>query len=154
MDFRLPALGEGIDSATITAVLVKPGDAISNGKAVLSVETDKAAMEVEADVEGTVEQVLVKPGDKIPVGGPILKLGGMGKADGKKPAPSAEKPKAEPASSEKQKSEPAQKEEPKTATAQTSANENIEFNLPPLGEGIENATVTAVLVKPGDTVKS
>ena len=65
MDFRLPSLGEGIDSATVTAVLVKPGDAVAAGQGVLSVETDKAAMEVEADAAGTVEEVLVKQGDKL-----------------------------------------------------------------------------------------
>lgn len=71
MDFRLPDLGEGIDSATVTAVLVRPGDAVAAGQAVLSVETDKASMEVEATDAGTVEAVLVKPGDKVPVGGPV-----------------------------------------------------------------------------------
>ena len=48
MDFRLPNLGEGIDAATVTGVLVKPGDAVRPGQPVVSVETDKAAMEVEA----------------------------------------------------------------------------------------------------------
>src|SRR5438552_570547 len=76
MEFRLPALGEGIESATVTAVLVKPGDAVSAGKHVLAVETDKAAMEVEADAAGTVEQVHVKPGDKVPVGAKVLTLSG------------------------------------------------------------------------------
>jgi hypothetical protein len=52
MDFRLPNLGEGIDSATVTAVLVKPGDVVSAGQNVISVETDKAAMEIEADIAG------------------------------------------------------------------------------------------------------
>ena len=74
MDFRLPNLGEGIDAATVTAVLVKPGDAVSAGQNVVSVETDKAAVDVPAEAAGTVEAVLIKPGDKVPVGGPILKL--------------------------------------------------------------------------------
>src|SRR5438874_7005260 len=74
MDFRLPNLGEGIDAATVTAVLVKPGDAVSAGQNVVSVETDKAAVDVPAEAAGTVEAVLVKPGDKVPIGGPILKL--------------------------------------------------------------------------------
>src|SRR5439155_6044948 len=79
MDFRLPALGEGIESATVTQVLVKPGDAVSAGQPVLSVETDKAAMEVEADAAGTVDAVLVKPGDKLTIGAPVLRLSGDGK---------------------------------------------------------------------------
>src|SRR5438105_207425 len=76
MEFRLPALGEGIESATVTAVLVKPGDAVAAGQHVIAVETDKAAMEVETDAAGTVEGVHVKPGDKVPVGGAVLTLGG------------------------------------------------------------------------------
>src|SRR5437764_788356 len=74
MDFRLPNLGEGIDAATVTAVLVKPGDAVSAGQNVVSVETDKAAVEVPAEAEGTVEAVRVKPGDKVPVGQTVLTL--------------------------------------------------------------------------------
>src|SRR5437660_592476 len=37
MEFRLPALGEGIESATVTAVLVKPGDAVKAGQNVIGV---------------------------------------------------------------------------------------------------------------------
>src|SRR5207248_1637168 len=76
VEFRLPALGEGIDAATVTAVLVKAGDAVKAGQPVLSVETDKAAMEVETDAAGTVEQVHVKPGDKLPIGQLVLTLSG------------------------------------------------------------------------------
>ena len=39
MEFRLPPLGEGIDSATVIALLVKTGDAVTAGQNVLSVET-------------------------------------------------------------------------------------------------------------------
>ena len=145
MDFRLPALGEGIDMATVTAVLVKTGDAVKAGQAVLSVETDKAAMDVEADTEGTVEQVLVKAGDKVPIGTPVLKLTGGG---GKKSEPAT---KAAPtAKTDAPKAEPAKNAEP---AAPAAGGEKIEFRLPALGEGIETATVTAVLVKPGERIK-
>src|SRR5436305_1180637 len=76
MDFRLPALGEGIESATVTQVLVKPGDAVSAGQPVLAVETDKAAMEVEAGAAGKVGQDQVKTGDKAPIGQLVLTLSG------------------------------------------------------------------------------
>ena len=75
MDFRLPDLGEGIDSATVTSVMVKPGDAITAGQNVIAVETDKASMEIPCDVAGTVELVKVKSGDKIPAGAVLLTLG-------------------------------------------------------------------------------
>jgi pyruvate/2-oxoglutarate dehydrogenase complex dihydrolipoamide acyltransferase (E2) component len=73
-DFLLPELGEGIDSATITAVLVRPGDAVVAGQNVLTVETDKAAVEVPIDRPGIVAAVHVQPGDKIPVGGRVLSV--------------------------------------------------------------------------------
>src|SRR5438309_871860 len=86
MDFRLPNLGEGIDAATVTAVLVKPGDAVSAGQNVVSVETDKAAVDVPAEADGTVETVHVKPGDKVPIGQTVLTLS---PASGVAPAPPA-----------------------------------------------------------------
>lgn len=141
MEFRLPALGEGIESATVTAVLVKVGDAVKNGQVVLSVETDKAAMEVEADVDGTVEQILIKPGDKLAIGGPVFRLNAAEKAE---PARTNVQTRTE-----RQKTEPEKPEESKATESKT-----VEFRLPPLGEGIESATITAVLVKPGDAVKN
>src|SRR5579872_3083339 len=146
MEFRLPALGEGIEVATVTGVLVKPGDPIKSGQPVLSVETDKASMDVEADVEGTVDQILVKPGEKIPVGAPVLKYSASGKT---------ETPKANPVpKAEKQKTETPKATEATVQPAPTSEGKKVEFRLPQLGEGIETATVTAVLVKPGDMVKA
>jgi pyruvate dehydrogenase E2 component (dihydrolipoamide acetyltransferase) len=145
MDFRLPALGEGIESATVTAVLVKPGDAIKAGQPVLTVETDKAAMDVETDVDGTVEQIVIKPGDKIPIGAPVFKLTTTGKTE----SPSS----TQTAKVERQKPETPKTEEPKPQPLPSGGNEKVEFHLPQLGEGIESATVTSVLVKPGDAVK-
>ncbi|HVK19066.1 MAG TPA: 2-oxo acid dehydrogenase subunit E2 [Fimbriiglobus sp.] len=144
MEFRLPELGVGIDSATVVSVLVKPGDAVAPGQNVVAVETDKAAVEVPVETAGTVEQVLVKPGDKLPVGAPILKLSAAGasKPDGQKPAPSktAEQPKAQP--------------QPPASPPPSDGGAKVEFTLPALGEGIDSATVVNVLVKPGDKVSA
>jgi pyruvate dehydrogenase E2 component (dihydrolipoamide acetyltransferase) len=74
VEVSLPNLGEGIDAATVTAVLVKPGDKVTTGQNLIAVETDKAAVEVPAESAGTVEAVHVKPGDKIPIGQRILTL--------------------------------------------------------------------------------
>src|SRR6478609_8367337 len=92
MEFRLPELGEGIESATVTAVLVKPGDTVAAGQNVISVETDKASVDVPVDSAGTVGQIQVKPGDKVPVGAPILTLNDTGK-----PAAKTEQPVQQPA---------------------------------------------------------
>src|SRR5439155_9346515 len=142
MDFRLHSLGEGIDAATVTAVLVKPGDAVSAGQNVVSVETDKAAVDVPAEAAGTVEAVLVKPGDKVPVGGPILRL----KASGGREPP--EKTSAPPAPSAKNsggsrpplaKDTPVGSRPPLPKDQAPAAGKAVEFKLPNLGEGIDAA---------------
>ena len=139
MEFHLPELGEGIDGATVVSVLVKPGDAVEAGQNVLSVETDKAAVEVPANSSGTVESVAVKPGDKIAVGGVVLTYAnGSAKAA---PAKAEDKPAAMPPEV------PAAKPEAPAAPGGA-----VEFFLPPLGEGIEGATVVGVMVKVGEGV--
>ncbi|VTT98669.1 dihydrolipoamide acetyltransferase : Pyruvate dehydrogenase E2 component OS=Melioribacter roseus (strain JCM 17771 / P3M-2) GN=MROS_0858 PE=3 SV=1: Biotin_lipoyl: Biotin_lipoyl: E3_binding: 2-oxoacid_dh [Gemmataceae bacterium] len=147
MEFRLQSLGEGIDSATVTNVLVKPGDSVKAGQPVISVETDKAGMEIEAEAAGTVGQVHVKPGDKVPVGGLLLSFSGGDKAapaaqvqSKSPPPPAAPEPKAA-----------ASPPPPPAAPAATGG--SSELKLPNLGEGIEGGTVTGVLVKVGDAVK-
>jgi len=86
IEFKLPNLGEGIDSATVVSVKVKAGDAITVGQELLDVETDKASMPVPSDVEGTVESISVKAGDKVPVGGVIAVLMGSSAAQSTPPS--------------------------------------------------------------------
>src|SRR5262249_29880121 len=134
MEFRLPELGEGIESATVTAVLVKPGEAVAAGQNVVSVETDKAAVDVPVESAGTIAQVHVKPGDKLPGGAPILPLDESGKPAAKpqqaNTPPAA--PSAKPASAERKRPEPAP-----AASTLAGAGAKVEFKLPELGEGID-----------------
>ena len=76
VEFRLPELGEGIEAATVVQVSVKAGDAVTAGQTLLSVETDKAALEVPSEVAGTVGELFVKPGDKVTVGQKLLVMTG------------------------------------------------------------------------------
>ncbi|HEY2784069.1 MAG TPA: biotin/lipoyl-containing protein, partial [Fimbriiglobus sp.] len=145
MDFRLPALGEGIDAATVVGVRVKPGDAVTVGQDVIDVETDKAAVSVPAESAGTVAEVKVKPGDKVAVGGVLFTFSANGVAppkpaagDRKAAAPATPKPAPETP-------KPSETSSPSAATRQ-------EFVLPALGEGIDAATVVGVLVKAGDAI--
>jgi pyruvate dehydrogenase E2 component (dihydrolipoamide acetyltransferase) len=135
MEFRLPNLGEGIDSATVVAVKVKPGDALSAGQDVIDVETDKAAVSVPVEVAGTVASVAVKPGDKLPVGALILKMTGSAAAQEAPVPPPVPTP------------PPAPVAQPAAAPAG-----KVEVRLPNLGEGIDTATVVMVRVKVGDAV--
>ena len=146
MDFRLPNLGEGIEGGTVTAVLVKVGDAVKAGQNVVTVETDKAAVEVPADSDGVVEAIHVKPGDKVPTGGVLLTLGAA------KGAPPQQQQGADaPRSPKKEEATPAK---PQAAATTQSQGASADFTLPNMGEGIEGGTITAVFVKPGDAVKA
>jgi pyruvate dehydrogenase E2 component (dihydrolipoamide acetyltransferase) len=147
MDFRLPELGEGIDSATVVAVKVKPGDTVAAGQDVLDVETDKASVPVNTQTAGTVGNVLVKPGDKINVGAPIFTFAGANGAT-PKAAPAAVSP-PPPATKNEAIPTPAPA---KSESGPVQAPGKVEMKLPELGEGIDSATVVAIKVKVGDTV--
>ncbi len=68
IEFRLPELGENIDSGDLIRILVAEGDRIEKDQAVLELETDKATIEVPSPVSGTVKQIHVREGTKIKVG--------------------------------------------------------------------------------------
>jgi pyruvate/2-oxoglutarate dehydrogenase complex dihydrolipoamide acyltransferase (E2) component len=54
--------------------LVEVGQAVKRGQPLLEVETDKAMMEVEAYVSGTVSDIMAKPGDEVEVGQVIAQI--------------------------------------------------------------------------------
>jgi pyruvate dehydrogenase complex dihydrolipoamide acetyltransferase long form len=78
IEFTLPDLGENITSGDVVSVLVKVGDVVSPGQAVLEVETDKAVIEVPCPPGGVIEEVLVKKGETVNVGQALLSLGSSG----------------------------------------------------------------------------
>ncbi len=149
-DFKLPELGEGIDSATVVAVKVKPGDTVTAGQDLVDVETDKASVPVTSTEAGTVGDIKVKPGDKVSIGSVLLTFSGNGEVKPVPVAPSGgrESPvaaAAPPVKSTGDSRPPLEKTEP-------AAPSQVEFKLPNLGEGIDSATVVSVKVKPGDTI--
>ncbi len=68
MEFKLPNLGEGVDSGEVVGVTVKAGDTVDKGASLCEVETNKAVMDVTANFSGKVTSVNVKPGDKVKPG--------------------------------------------------------------------------------------
>src|ERR1700704_2628452 len=68
IEFKLPALGENIEQGDLVRLMVAPGTTVSEGQAVMELETDKAVVEVPSSVSGTIKDILVKEGDKIKVG--------------------------------------------------------------------------------------
>jgi pyruvate dehydrogenase E2 component (dihydrolipoamide acetyltransferase) len=68
IEFKLPALGENIEQGDLVRLMIAPGATVSEGQAVMELETDKAVVEVPSSISGTVNEILVKEGDKIKVG--------------------------------------------------------------------------------------
>ncbi|MBI3950916.1 MAG: 2-oxo acid dehydrogenase subunit E2 [Acidobacteria bacterium] len=93
-EFRLPELGENVESGDVIKLLVSVGDTIAPDQPVLELETDKATIEVPASVGGVVKEIKVKPGEKVQVGQVILTV----EEDGQRRVAEAE---ARPASQER-----------------------------------------------------
>jgi pyruvate dehydrogenase E2 component (dihydrolipoamide acetyltransferase) len=143
IEFKLPELGENIESADIVKVHVKPGDSVSVDQVVLEIETDKANVEVPAEVSGIVKEVFIVEGSKAKVGDVIFTM----EADDSTKTIKEEKPEI--------KSEPAPvKEPPKAVQAKqaTPISNVVEFKLPELGENITSAQISKVLAKVGDII--
>ena len=71
---HLPDLGEGIESAEVSEVVVGPGDTVTAEDTILVLESDKASMEIPAEVNGTVTDVSVSSGDEVKTGQLLIKI--------------------------------------------------------------------------------
>lgn len=153
-EFKLPELGENIESADIINVLIKAGDTIDIDQGVIEIETDKATIEVPSTLKGTVKEVKVKSGDKVKVGQIIFTIE-EGKEDGKEKEkqPEVEEPeKIKEAKPSEVKARATEKPE-KEIKKKEGGKKIVEFKLPELGENIESADVINVLVKKGDSIE-
>lgn len=115
IDFKLPELGENIESGDLVKVLVSVGERIAKDQAVVELETDKATIEVPSPAAGLVKAIHVKEGDKVKVGQLILtvedKDGAKAASGDGVPAPAVKSP-AEPRSAVPSKPEaPPEREE-------------------------------------------
>ena len=73
-DIYLPDLGEGIEGAEISDVAVAPGDTVTAEDTILVLESDKASMEIPAEVNGTVTEIAVAAGDEVKTGQILIKI--------------------------------------------------------------------------------
>ncbi|ABX73428.1 TPA: dihydrolipoyllysine-residue acetyltransferase [Neisseria meningitidis] len=131
VEIKVPDIG-GHENVDIIAVEVKAGDTIAVDDTLITLETDKATMDVPADAAGVVKEVKVKVGDKISEGGVILTV--------ETGAAAAE---AAPAAAEAQ---PAPAAAPVAAGGAT-----VQVAVPDIG-GHTDVDVIAVEIKVGDTV--
>jgi pyruvate dehydrogenase E2 component (dihydrolipoamide acetyltransferase) len=76
--FTLPDLGEGLTEAEIVAWHVGVGDRVVAGQPLVSVETDKAVVEIPAPESGVIAELHGAVGDRLPVGAPLVTFGTAG----------------------------------------------------------------------------
>src|SRR5271155_5042517 len=93
MEVKVPDIGDFKD-VPIIEILVKPGESVKAEQSLVTLESDKATMDVPAPASGVVGQILAKIGDKVSMGTALLTLEEEG---GAAPAPAAPTPAAAPA---------------------------------------------------------
>lgn len=174
-EFKLPELGENIESADIIKVMISEGDKVEKDQNVIEIETDKATVEVPSEISGTVKKVNVKEGDSAKVGDVIFSVEESGSSE-KKEEESDEEPEGKVEQKEsgekeetKESSEGKEEDGEKDSKVEVKAEEedeeeeeeeeekseggSVEFKVPDLGENIESADVIKVLVSEGDELQ-
>ena len=121
IEVRVPDIGDFKDVPVIE-VLVKPGDRVKKNDSLITLESEKASMEVPAEADGIVQDVRVKVGDRVSEGVPIVVLSSEEQA----PAAPAAPPESSPAARER----------------------TVEVRVPDIGD-FKDVPVIEVLVKPG-----
>src|ERR1700712_5424885 len=96
LEVKVPDIGDFKD-VEIIEVLVKAGDRIKAEQSLVTVESDKASMEIPSSAEGVGKEMKVKVGDKGNEGSPLLRLDSDGVAPASPAAPSAAESAAAPA---------------------------------------------------------
>jgi pyruvate dehydrogenase E2 component (dihydrolipoamide acetyltransferase) len=157
VDVKVPDIGDFKDVPVIE-VLVKVGDVVKAEQSLISLESDKATMDVPSPVEGAIAEILAKVGDKVSMGTLIARVESAGgeKAEAA-PARAAAPEKAQdapakaaaPASSKAEKSAPVAKSGG-PAPAKVAA---IDITIPDIGD-FNDVPVIEILVKVGDTVEA
>jgi pyruvate dehydrogenase E2 component (dihydrolipoamide acetyltransferase) len=93
IEVKVPDIGD-FKNIPVIDVLVKPGDRVSKESPLVTLESDKATMDVPAPAAGVVKELKIKVGDKVSEGSLVLTLDASG--DGAAPKPAAQKPAAAP----------------------------------------------------------
>jgi pyruvate dehydrogenase E2 component (dihydrolipoamide acetyltransferase) len=140
---RVPDIGSG--EGEVIELMVKVGDRIEADQSLLTLESDKASMEIPAPKAGVVKSLKVKLGDRLKEGDELLELDVEGAAEAA-PAPAAAKA-AEAAPAKAEKPAPA----PAAAAPATASEQDV--HVPDIGSD-GKAKVIEVLVKAGDSVEA
>lgn len=142
---RVPDIGSG--DGEVIELFVKVGDRVEADQSILTLESDKASMEIPAPKAGIVKSLKVKLGDRLKEGDELLELEAEGaaaapEAPAAAPAAAAEKPAASPAA-----------EAPAAPAAAPASSTVQDIHVPDIGSS-GKAKIIEILVKAGDTVEA
>ena len=143
----VPDLGDFKDVEVID-VMVKPGDKIDIDTPLITLETEKATMDVPSTSAGVVKEVIVKKGDRVSKGSVILEVDEAGAAQpaaAEAPAPQASA--SAPATADKTEARESAPAAPAPTTPQ-----QVQITVPDIGD-FKDVEVVDVMVKPGDTIE-
>ncbi len=146
VDIAVPDIG-GYSDVPVIEVLVQPGDAIAKDAPLVTLESEKATMEVPATAAGTVKDVKVKVGDKVSAGSPLVSVEIEAPAAA---APASPVP-AEPVRTERAKPAPPSSPEAPPPAEVPAAAETVPLSVPDIG-GYTSVPIITVFVKPGDII--
>ena len=142
IDIKVPDIGDFAEVAVIE-LMVKVGDTIAVDQSIITVESDKASMEIPSSHAGVVKEVKVAIGGKVKEGTVVLSLEVAGEAAN--PAPVAA---AAPASAPA----PAAQAAPVVVAPAAMASGPVEVKVPDIGD-FKDVAVIEIFVKVGDTIK-
>jgi pyruvate dehydrogenase E2 component (dihydrolipoamide acetyltransferase) len=143
VEVKVPDIGD-FDEVAVIELLVKEGDTVKAEQSLITVESDKASMEIPSSTAGVVKALKVKLGDKVSEGSVVLLLEAEGAAAAAPASPAAPAAPAAPVIA----AAPA----PASVAAAPSATGPVEVRVPDIGD-FKDVAVIEVFVKPGDTIK-
>ena len=153
VDIKVPDIGD-FDEVGVIELLVKPGDTVKAEQSLITVESDKASMEIPSSHAGTIKEVKVAIGDKVKQGSVIVVLeaadAGAGAGSGASEQKTAAAPTGQAQAAPKTEAPaPSPAAAPAAAAA---ASGPVEVRVPDIGD-FKDVAVIELLVKVGDTVK-
>ncbi|MFO7704828.1 MAG: dihydrolipoyllysine-residue acetyltransferase [Halopseudomonas sp.] len=153
---KVPGIGDG--AGEVIEILVKVGDKVEAEQSLVTLESDKASMEIPCPKAGTIKAIKVKMGDTLKEGDDLIELESEGADAGdekEEKTEAAEKPKASDSDKQEQADKPAEKDtgsKPVASDKKASGSAVQPVKIPDLGSD-SKAKVIEILVKQGDRVE-
>ncbi|MCE4535722.1 dihydrolipoyllysine-residue acetyltransferase [Pelomonas sp. P7] len=147
VEVKVPDIGD-FDEVGVIEVLVKVGDRIKVEQSLVTVESDKASMEIPSSTAGVVKELKVAVGDKVSEGSVLVVVDSEGAAEAAPAAQAAAAPAPAPAAA----AQPATAPAPAPAAAAPAQGGSVTVEVPDIGD-FDEVAVIELLVKVGDTVK-